>query len=85
MAEVRGTFDPKFDSVREQLEKNLDVGDDVGASVAVFYRGEPVVDIWGGYQDVEKLSLIHIYCEIMKMAVGPPHMEPSSRFARYIQ
>ena len=54
MAEVRGTFDPKFDSVREQLEKNLDVGDDVGASVAVFYRGEPVVDIWGGYQDVEK-------------------------------
>ncbi|MGA2432936.1 MAG: serine hydrolase domain-containing protein [Acidimicrobiales bacterium] len=46
--------DPKFESVREQLEKNLDVGDDVGASVAVFYRGEPVVDIWGGYQDVDK-------------------------------
>jgi CubicO group peptidase (beta-lactamase class C family) len=54
MAVVRGMTDPKFESVREQLEKNLDVGDDVGASVAVFYRGEPVVDIWGGYQDVDK-------------------------------
>jgi CubicO group peptidase (beta-lactamase class C family) len=54
MAVVRGMTDPKFESVREQLEKNLDVGDDVGASVAVFYHGEPVVDIWGGYQDVDK-------------------------------
>jgi CubicO group peptidase (beta-lactamase class C family) len=54
MAEVRGTTDPKFDSVREQLEKNLTAGDDLGASVAVFHHGEPVVDIWGGYQDVDK-------------------------------
>ena len=54
MARVQGTTDPKFASVREQLEKNLDVGDDIGASVAVFQHGEPVVDIWGGYQDAEK-------------------------------
>jgi CubicO group peptidase (beta-lactamase class C family) len=54
MANVQGTTDPKFESVREQLEKNLDVGDDVGASVAVYHRGEPVVDIWGGYQDADK-------------------------------
>jgi len=54
MAEVRGTTDPKFESVREQLVKNLDVGDDVGASVAVYHRGELVVDIWGGFQDAEK-------------------------------
>ena len=53
MARVQGTTDPKFASVREQLEKNLDVGDDIGASVAVFHHGEPVVDIWGGYQDAE--------------------------------
>jgi CubicO group peptidase (beta-lactamase class C family) len=54
MGIVHGTTDPKFESVREQLEKNLNVGDDVGASVAVFQRGELVVDIWGGFQDAEK-------------------------------
>jgi CubicO group peptidase (beta-lactamase class C family) len=54
MAEVRGTTNPKFESVREQLKRNLDTGEDVGASVAVFYHGELVVDIWGGYQDAAK-------------------------------
>jgi CubicO group peptidase (beta-lactamase class C family) len=40
--------------VREALEKSLDSGDDIGASVAVLIDGEPVVDIWGGYLDKER-------------------------------
>jgi CubicO group peptidase (beta-lactamase class C family) len=51
MADVQGTCDPRFEGVRRALSNQLDNGDDVGASVAVFLHGDPVVDIWGGYVD----------------------------------
>jgi CubicO group peptidase (beta-lactamase class C family) len=51
MAEVQGTCEARFDGVRRTLAANLDSGADVGASVAVYLHGEPVVDIWGGYAD----------------------------------
>ncbi len=54
MDTVQGFSSPKYEAVREQLVKNLDVGDDLGASVAVYERGELVVDIWGGYRDEQK-------------------------------
>lgn len=53
MAEIKGTYDERFDGVAQALARNLDVGLDVGASVAVTLDGVPVVDIWGGYADVE--------------------------------
>ena len=54
MAEVHGTCEPRFDAVRQTLSDQIDTGADVGASVAVFLHGEPVVDIWGGWADLEK-------------------------------
>ncbi len=51
MAEIRGTYDLRFEMVRDALATNLDTGLDVGASVAVVYEGSPVVDIWGGSVD----------------------------------
>ncbi|HWD54375.1 MAG TPA: serine hydrolase domain-containing protein [Acidimicrobiales bacterium] len=54
MAEIQGTYEPRFESVRTTLAGQLDRGEDVGASVAVFLHGEPVVDIWGGWADPEK-------------------------------
>jgi CubicO group peptidase (beta-lactamase class C family) len=51
MALVEGTTTSKFDGLREQLEKSIASGDDVGASVAVFHQGELVCDLWGGYAD----------------------------------
>lgn len=54
MAEVHGTCDPRFDAVRATLADQLETGADLGASVAVFLHGEPVVDIWGGWADAEK-------------------------------
>ncbi|MFJ8017021.1 serine hydrolase domain-containing protein [Streptomyces sp. NPDC096339] len=50
MTDVRGLCEPRFGAVREALEASLDEYD-VGASVAVYLDGEPVVDIWGGYAD----------------------------------
>jgi len=51
MADVRGTWDERFDMVAATLASSLEAGTDVGGSVAVFLEGEPVVDIWGGYVD----------------------------------
>lgn len=54
MAEVHGTCDPRFGAMRELLGASLDSGDDLGASVAVTVDGKSVVDIWGGWADVER-------------------------------
>jgi CubicO group peptidase (beta-lactamase class C family) len=54
MADISGTCEPRFDAVRATLSDQIDSGADVGASVAVFLHGEPVVDIWGGWADAEK-------------------------------
>ena len=54
MAEVQGTCEARFEGVRKALSASLDSGGDVGASVAVYLHGEPVVDIWGGYVDEAK-------------------------------
>lgn len=51
MADTQGSCDERFGVVRDALAASLD-DKDVGASVAVFLGGEPVVDLWGGYADV---------------------------------
>lgn len=50
-ARIRGLCPDRFEPVRQVLQNSLDSGDDIGASVAVFIDGEPVVDLWGGYFD----------------------------------
>ncbi|WP_248966124.1 serine hydrolase domain-containing protein [Sphaerisporangium perillae] len=53
MAEIHGRCEDRFGEVREMLAASLG-NDDVGASVAVYVDGEPVVDIWGGYADAAR-------------------------------
>lgn len=48
--EVDGTCAGRFDAVRAALGELL-ATEDVGASVAVYVDGEPVVDLWGGFAD----------------------------------
>ena len=48
--EICGTVAPGFEKVRETFAANWD-DIEVGASYSVVYRGETVVDIWGGWQD----------------------------------
>ncbi|MFD7256351.1 serine hydrolase domain-containing protein [Streptomyces sp. NPDC059874] len=54
MAEIHGTYSERFGAVRDVLAASLDSGNDLGASVAVFVDGKPVVDIWGGYADAHR-------------------------------
>lgn len=49
--EIHGTFSERFRGVHDAFAKNLDSGQDIGASVALFIEGESVVDLWGGYFD----------------------------------
>ncbi|MFI7126290.1 serine hydrolase domain-containing protein [Nonomuraea sp. NPDC050153] len=55
MAEIHGTCEDRFGEVRDLLAASL-AKDDVGASVAVYLDGEPVVDIWGGHADVARTA-----------------------------
>ena len=49
--EVAGTCADRFEPVRTAFLDNLDTGQDLGAAVAIFVDGEPVVDLWGGHFD----------------------------------
>ncbi|MET9296463.1 serine hydrolase domain-containing protein [Streptomyces sp. NPDC003077] len=54
MAEIHGTYDDLFSAVPSALAGLLDAGD-TGASAAVFVDGEPVVDVWGGFADADRV------------------------------
>ncbi len=56
MAEVHGHCAARFSKLRDILAANLASGDDLGASVAVLHRGEPVVDLWGGWADAAQTT-----------------------------
>jgi CubicO group peptidase (beta-lactamase class C family) len=51
---VEGTCQSRFGAIAEILQRNLDSGADLGASVAVAMEGELVVDVWGGWADQER-------------------------------
>ena len=57
MAEVHGFCSDQFGVLRGILARQLDSGDDLGASVAVTIEGEAVVDLWGGWADEAKTRL----------------------------
>jgi CubicO group peptidase (beta-lactamase class C family) len=54
VAVIEGEYDEGFAGVAETLERQLDDGRDIGASVAVVRDGETLLDIWGGFQDAER-------------------------------
>jgi CubicO group peptidase (beta-lactamase class C family) len=55
---VAGSVAPGFEVVRDAFALNLQAGLEVGASFSATYRGELIVDLWGGYADEELTTLI---------------------------
>jgi CubicO group peptidase (beta-lactamase class C family) len=51
---IEGTCAPAFEEVREQFVKNFTDRNEIGAAVCVYENGKKVVDLWGGYKDVER-------------------------------
>ncbi len=64
---IHGHCDPRFEAVRQVFAENLKSGNDLGAGVAFTLHGEPVVDLWGGFLDLEHTqpwerdSLVNLY------------------------
>jgi len=51
MADLLGKCDDRFDSVLAALARNLDSGEELGASLVLDIDGDIVVDLWGGFCD----------------------------------
>jgi CubicO group peptidase (beta-lactamase class C family) len=51
---VGGTVAPGFEPAREAFLANFEERDELGAACAAYHRGEKVVDLWGGYRDVDR-------------------------------
>ena len=51
---VHGEVAPGFEGVREEFERNFAERGELGAACAVYHEGEKVVDLWGGYRDLER-------------------------------
>jgi hypothetical protein len=50
---VHGTVEPGFERVHEVFERSFDNGD-VGAAVCAYVDGRNVVDLWGGWADLDR-------------------------------
>ena len=53
---VEGEASPRFAELHTAFQQQLDSGEELGASIAVVDHGTPVVDLWGGYREVERTS-----------------------------
>jgi CubicO group peptidase (beta-lactamase class C family) len=51
---MSGFYNDRFSKVQEEFERNLSERGDIGASFACTIDGEFVIDLWGGYKDVDK-------------------------------
>jgi CubicO group peptidase (beta-lactamase class C family) len=51
MHRIDGDVAPGFEPVRDAFAANFAERGEVGAAVAVYHRGRPVVDLWGGVAD----------------------------------
>jgi CubicO group peptidase (beta-lactamase class C family) len=51
VADLHGRCDERFGAVRSALARNLDSGEELGASLVVDMDGDLVIDLWGGFRD----------------------------------
>ena len=50
---IEGQVAPGFEGVRAEFERNFAERGEIGAAVAAYWRGEKVVDLWGGHRAPE--------------------------------
>ena len=49
--QVSGWVAEGFEAVRAAFEENFQYRNEIGAACAVYHKGQPVVDLWGGWRD----------------------------------
>ena len=48
---ISGHVEPEFEAVRESFVENFTRRNELGAACCIYYRGEKVVDLWGGVRN----------------------------------
>ena len=51
--EIHGFCEDRFSPLRDAFVGNFEAGRELGASLAVTWQGRMVVDLWGGWADLE--------------------------------
>jgi len=95
-APVEGHCAPRFQRVREEFARNFSERAERGGAVAIWHKGEPVVDLWGGWSDVARTApwqrdtLVNVFsvskalCAIACMRlVDDGRLNLDARVARY--
>src|SRR5262249_62380028 len=87
---VDGQCDRAFEPVRDALAEALASGFEVGAALAVYVDGRPVIDVWGGYADAARTrrwqrgTIVNLYsvgeavsavCALRPVATGAPPLD----------
>lgn len=50
---LHGSVSPGFEPVQAEFRRNFEQRDELGAACTIYHRGEKVVELWGGYRDLE--------------------------------
>ena len=56
MVDLHGSYDARFEPVREAFERNFTELGDVGASFAMTLEGELVVDLWAEPRNAARIE-----------------------------
>ena len=93
---LHGEVAPGFERVGQEFERNFAGRGELGAACAVYHDGEKVVDLWGGYRDVERNepweedTLVLVYSTtkgLSGMAMAVAHsrglIDPGEKVASY--
>ncbi len=56
---IHGACAPEYSEVRKAFAENFRKRGEIGAAVCVYKDGKAVVDLWGGYKDLERKEPWH--------------------------
>jgi CubicO group peptidase (beta-lactamase class C family) len=93
---IDGSYEPGFKPVHDAFRNNFRHEDEIGAALAVYHRGELVVDLWGGLADPRdhtpwtQDTLAYVYSTTKGMTtscanllIQQGHLNPDAPVARY--
>jgi len=93
---IEGECDRRFEGVKKTFAENFEKRGELGAAVAIFLDGRPVVDLWGGHADKGKTrpwtrdTLVNVYSTTKGLTATCAHrlidqgrLDPDEPVARY--
>jgi CubicO group peptidase (beta-lactamase class C family) len=51
---IKGHVKKHYTEIADSFRENFEIHGEIGASLCVYHKHEKVIDIWGGYKDLEK-------------------------------